>query len=89
MSFSPCAMSCVLGFSVKFCEPYQLLSLFIIAQNRSTWFVCYDVRTDFWDFFRLCPPFPVRYAPHPITEHVPLHGKLLCKNMARAFGGCK
>ena len=29
---------------------------------------------------------PVRYAP-PVTEHVPLHSKSLCKNMARAFGG--
>ena len=25
----------------------------------------------------------------PVTEHVPLHSKLLCKNIARASGGCK
>ena len=29
---------------------------------------------------------PVRYAP-PITEHVPLNSKTLCKNIARAVGG--
>ena len=38
------------------------------------------------DLFRLCPP--VRYAP-PVTEHVSLHSKSLCKNIARASGGCK
>ena len=32
------------------------------------------------------PPPPVRYAP-PVREHVPLHSKSLCKNMARASGG--
>ena len=37
------------------------------------------------DLFRLCPP-PLCYAP-PDTEHVPLHSKSLCKNMARASGG--
>ena len=30
----------------------------------------------------------VRYAP-PVTEHVPLHSKPLCKNMARSSDGCK
>ena len=39
------------------------------------------------NLFRLCPP--VRYAPPPVTDHVPLHSKLLCKNIARASGGCK
>ena len=29
---------------------------------------------------------PVRYAP-PVTDHVPLHSKSSCKNMARASGG--
>ena len=32
------------------------------------------------------PPPPVRYAPL-VTEHVSLHSKSLCKNMARASGG--
>ena len=32
------------------------------------------------------PPTLVLYAP-PDTENVPLHSKLLCKNMARASGG--
>ena len=40
------------------------------------------------DLFRLCPPPPVRYAP-PVTEHVPLHSKSLCKNMACASERCK
>ena len=46
------------------------------------------------DLFRLCPPpHPVHYAsplpphPPPVTKHVPLHGKLFCKNMTRASGG--
>ena len=39
------------------------------------------------DLFRLCPPPPpVLYAP-PVTEHVELHIKSLCKNMTRASGG--
>ena len=25
----------------------------------------------------------------PVTEHVSLHSKSLCKNIARASGGCK
>ena len=29
---------------------------------------------------------PVRYA-RPVTEHVPLHSKSLCKNMERGSGG--
>ena len=40
----------------------------------------------FFGYFPFVPP--VRYA-NPITEHVPLHSKLLCKNIARASGGCK
>ena len=35
--------------------------------------------------FPFVPPL-VRFAP-PVTEHVPLHSKSLCKNMARATGG--
>ena len=44
----------------------------------------------FLDHFHLCPPPPppIRYAP-PVTEHVSLNSKSLCKNMARASGGCK
>ena len=38
--------------------------------------------------FPFVPPPPVRYAP-PDAEHVPLHSKSSCKNMARASGGCK
>ena len=34
------------------------------------------------------PPQYTRYAT-PITEHVSLHGKLICKKGARASGGCK
>ena len=37
-----------------------------------------------WDLLRLYPP--VRYA-RPVTEHVSLRVKSLCKNMARASGG--
>ena len=39
------------------------------------------------DLFRLSPPPPppVRYA-LPVTEHVLLHSKSLCKNVARASG---
>ena len=39
----------------------------------------------FLDLSRLCPP-PVRYAP-PVLEHVPLHGKSLCKDLERASVG--
>ena len=40
------------------------------------------------DLFRFCPPPPqyVMSLP-PITQHVSLHSKSLCKNMARASGG--
>ena len=31
---------------------------------------------------------PLFYRP-PLTEHMPLHGKSLCKDMARASGGAK
>ena len=44
-----------------------------------------------WDLFRAPPPPPrVRYAP-PVTQHVSLHCKSICKNKARASGegGCK
>ena len=37
------------------------------------------------DLFRLCPLQYVMLA--PITEHVSLHGKSLCKIIARASGG--
>ena len=37
--------------------------------------------------FSFVPP-PVRYAPE-VTEHVRLHSKSSCKNMARLSGGCK
>ena len=43
-------------------------------------------RYKFRDLFRLCPPPPpVRYDPS-VTEHVPLHSKSLCKNIARGSG---
>ena len=38
----------------------------------------------FW-IFLVCAP-PVRYAP-PVLEHVPLHGKSLCKDLERASVG--
>ena len=38
------------------------------------------------DLFPLCHPPP---PPPPVTEHVPLHSKLLCKQIARVSGGCK
>ena len=48
-----------------------------------------ETQQDYLDLFLLSPPPPpVRYAP-PVTEHVPLHSNFLCKNMARASGGCK
>ena len=40
------------------------------------------------DLFRVCPP-PQSTVCAPVTEHVPLHSKSLCKNIARASGGCK
>ena len=40
----------------------------------------------FSDIFRLSPPQYVMRAP-PVTVHVPLHTKSLCKNMACASGG--
>ena len=36
------------------------------------------------DQFCLCPQYVMR---PPVTEHVPLHSKSLCENMARASGG--
>ena len=36
------------------------------------------------------PFVPPQYVMRPpVTEHVPLHSKLLCKNTARASGGFK
>ena len=40
----------------------------------------------FSDLFRLCPQYVML---PPVTEHVSLHSKSLCKNIARASGGCK
>ena len=40
------------------------------------------VLNKFLDLFRLCP-LPVRYAP-PVTQHVSLLSRSLCKKMARA-----
>ena len=40
----------------------------------------------FW-IFSVCAPQYVMCP--PVTEHVPLHSKSLCKNIARASGGCK
>ena len=35
------------------------------------------------DLRRFCPPPPLQYVVHPpVREHVPLHSKSLCKNMA-------
>ena len=42
--------------------------------------------------FSVCapPPPPPQYVMlPPVTEHVSLHSKSLCKNIARASGGCK
>ena len=40
--------------------------------------------------FPFVPPPPPQYVMRPpVTEHVPLHSKSLCKNIARASGGCK
>ena len=36
------------------------------------------------DLYRLC--LPVLHA-HPITEHVPLNSKTVCKNISRVVGG--
>ena len=41
------------------------------------------------DLFRLCPPPPPYIMRPPVTEHVLLLSKSLCKIMARASGGCK
>ena len=43
-----------------------------------------------WDFgsFPFVPPPQYVMLP-PVTEHVSLHSKSLCKNIARASGGCK
>ena len=37
--------------------------------------------------FSVCAPQYVMLP--PVTEHVSLHNKSLCKNIARASGGCK
>ena len=38
--------------------------------------------------FSVCAPLPLSTLCTPqVTEHVPLHSKALCKNMARASGG--
>ena len=37
--------------------------------------------------FPFVPPPPQYVMRPPVTEHVPLHSKSLCKNMARASGG--
>ena len=39
--------------------------------------------------FPFVPPFPQYAKCPPVTEHVPLHSKSLCKNKARASGGAK
>ena len=39
-------------------------------------------------YFTIEGSFPFAYVMRPpLTEHVPLHSKSLCKNMARASGG--
>ena len=52
------------------------------------------VAIEIWDIFRLCPPPPPPPSTlcsmlPPVTKHESLHGKSLCRNMARASGGCK
>ena len=40
--------------------------------------------------FPFVPPPPPQYVMLPqVTEHVSLHSKSLCKNIARSSGGCK
>ena len=47
-----------------------------------------NIRIEYKDIFRLCPPPPPQYVMHPpVTEQVSLNGKSLCENMARASGG--
>ena len=42
------------------------------------------ISRQFWIFSVCAPQYVMR---PPVTEHVPLHSKSLCKNIARASGG--
>ena len=59
-----------------------MTSRFCLVIKICTWQSLILKRWEFGSF--LCPP--VSYVP-PVTEHVPLHSKSSCKNMARSFGG--
>ena len=39
--------------------------------------------------FHFVPPPPPHVMRPPAREHVSFHSNSLCKDMARAFGGCK
>ena len=41
----------------------------------------------YFPFVPQSPPPRPQYVPTPVTEHVSLHSKSLCKNVARASGG--
>ena len=64
--------------------PAPVDPLNVYTLPRSLW--SYNV---YW-IFSVCAPPPPPYIMRPqVTEHVPLHSKSLCKNMARVSGGCK
>ena len=58
-----------------------------VAGSIFTGQICFRWLIIFSDLFLLCPPQYVMLP--PVTEHVSLHSKSLCKNIARASGGCK
>ena len=43
----------------------------------------------YFESFPFVPPPPSTLCPPSVTEHVPLHSRSLCRNMARASEGCK
>ena len=71
-------------FSV-FGHPSMLCIIHLQVQSRCYYIGNHHIKI--WRIFSDCAP-PVSYAP-PVTEHVPLHSKSPCKNIARASGGCK
>ena len=71
-------------------------TIMICTQNISNYIVfaknnCTAIEKIYFRIFSVCaPPPPPPHPPvcydAPVAEHVPLHSKSLCKNMARASG---
>ena len=63
---------------------WTIFTIHIVIRRKRGWNCKKNVQHKNWDLLRMCSP-PVRYAP-PVTEHMPLHSKLSCKNKACASG---